>query len=53
MRRRLRQREAVVAIGLLLTALGSSVAGAADPKLLVKCQEPDKTSERRSSHGDV
>jgi hypothetical protein len=44
MRRRLRQREAVVAIGLLLSVLGSSVAGAADPKLFVKCQEPAKAS---------
>lgn len=44
MRRRLRQREAVVAIGLLLSVLGSSVAGAADPKLVVKCQEPAKAS---------
>ena len=40
MRRRLRQREAVVAIGVLLSVLGSPVAGAADPKLSVKCQEP-------------
>jgi hypothetical protein len=44
MRRRLRQREAVVAIGLLLSVFGSSVASAADPKLFVKCQEPAKPS---------
>jgi hypothetical protein len=44
MRRRLRQREAVVTIALLLSVLGSSVAGAADPKLIVKCQEPSKVS---------
>lgn len=42
MRRRARQREAILAIGLLLSAFGAPAAGAADPKLLTKCQEPEK-----------
>lgn len=40
MRRLARQREAIVAIGLLLSVLGSCNAVAAETKLIVSCQEP-------------
>lgn len=41
MRRPTRQREAIVAIGLLLSVLGSSGASAAETKLIAKCQPPE------------
>lgn len=44
MRRPARQREAVVAIGLLLSVLGSFAAGAAQTKLAARCQEPVEVS---------
>jgi len=44
MRRLTRQREAVVAFGLLLSVLGSSAAGAAETKLVAKCAAPEKAS---------
>lgn len=40
MRRPARQREAIVAIGLLLSVLGSFAAGAAETKLTARCQKP-------------
>lgn len=45
MRRPARQREAVVAIGLLLSVFGSFGAGAAQTKLIAKCQEPALASD--------
>ena len=38
MRRPARQREAIVAIGLLLSVIGSFGAIAAETKLITKCQ---------------
>jgi hypothetical protein len=40
MRRLARQREAIVAIGLLLSVTGSPGAGAAETRLLATCEEP-------------
>ena len=45
MRRPARQREAVVAIGLLLSVFGSFGAGAAQTKLVAKCHEPAEASD--------
>lgn len=42
MRRPARQRETIVAIGLLFSALGSFAAGATQTKLVTKCEEPAK-----------
>ncbi|WP_295559597.1 FHA domain-containing protein [uncultured Hyphomicrobium sp.] len=42
MRRPARQREAIVAIGLLFSVLGSFAAGAAQTKIISKCGEPAK-----------
>jgi hypothetical protein len=41
MRRLARQREAVVALGLLLSVLGSLGAGAAETRLIAKCRPPE------------
>lgn len=44
MRRPARQREAIVAIGLLLSVIGSFGASAAQTKLVTRCQEPAAAS---------
>lgn len=44
MRRPARQRETIVAIGLLFSVLGSFAAGAAQTKLVTKCEEPAKAT---------
>ncbi|MGE3228938.1 MAG: FHA domain-containing protein [Hyphomicrobium sp.] len=42
MRRPARQREAIVAVGLLLSVLGSFAAGAAETKLISRCGAPEQ-----------
>jgi len=42
MRRPARQREAIVAVALLLSVLGSFAAGAAETKLITKCGAPEQ-----------
>ena len=44
MRRLARQREAIVAAGLLFSALGTSDAGAAETRLIARCAEPSEAA---------
>jgi hypothetical protein len=49
MRRLARQREAVLALGLLLSVLGSFGAAAAQTKLVTKCQPPEAANSAGGS----
>ncbi len=53
MRRPLRQREAILAIGLLFSVFGSLSAQAAQTKLVAKCQEPQQASGGPALNCDV
>lgn len=53
MRRPPRQRKAIVAIGLLLSVLGSFGASAAQTKLVTKCQEPARAAAEATLTCDI